>query len=126
MVTTNSNDKHAFLFSGPTGERELKDLENVAEVLIQYYNYPVSHVKITLGSTPAIMPSFSGVTPVAVSSLSELEDQLTAFTSSFPAGADKTVLLYFTGWGISEEDGVGYWRPEGGLREMTNAILEEV
>lgn len=27
---------------------------------------------------------------------------------------------------ISEEDGVGYWRPEGGLKEMMNAILEEV
>ena len=101
MATKNPNDKYAFLFSGPTGERELKDLENVAEVLVKYYNYPISQVKIVLGSTPAVMPGFSGVAAVVVASQVQLESQLTTFTT-LAAGANKTVLLYFAGWGASE------------------------
>ena len=101
MATKNPNDKYAFLFSGPTGERELKDLKNVSEVLVEYYNYPISQVKIVLGSTPTVMPTFSGVTAVVVASQVQLESQLTTFTT-MAAGANKTVLLYFAGWGTSE------------------------
>lgn len=101
MATKNPNDKYAFLFSGPTGERELKDLENVSEVLVTYYNYPISNVKIVLGSTPAAMPGFSGLTAVIVASQVQLESQLTTF-ATMAAGANKTVLLYFAGWGTSE------------------------
>lgn len=104
MTTKNPNDKYAFLFSGPTGDRELKDLQNVAETLIEYYNYPISHVKIVLGSTPSVTPSFSGATPAIVASQVQLENELTNFISSFPADANKTVLLYFTGWGTRDED----------------------
>ncbi len=101
MATKNPNDKYAFLFSGPTGERELKDLENVSEALVKYYNYPISNVKIVLGSTPAVMPGFSGVAAVVVASQVQLESQLTTFTT-MAAGANKTVLLFFAGWGTSE------------------------
>ncbi len=101
MATKNPNDKYAFLFSGPAGDRELKDLENVSEVLIKYYNYPISQVKVILGSTPAVMPGFSGVAAVVVASQVQLESQLTTFTI-MAAGANKTVLLYFAGWGTNE------------------------
>ena len=101
MITKNPNDKYAFLFSGPSGERELKDLENVAEVLVKYYNYPISQVKIILGSTPTVMPGFSGVAAIVVASQVQLESQLTTFTT-MAAGVNKTVLLYFAGWGTSD------------------------
>lgn len=101
MATKNSNDKYAFLFAGPAGDRELKDLENVSEVLVKYYNYPVNNVNIVLGTTPTAMPSFSGVAAVVIGSQAQLESQLTTFTT-MAAGANKTVVLYFTGWGASE------------------------
>ena len=101
MATKNPNDKYAFLFSGPAGDRELRDLENVAEVLIKYYNYPTSQVKIVLGSSPAVMPGFSGVAAAVVASLVQLESELITFTA-MAAGANKSVLLYFAGWGTSE------------------------
>lgn len=101
MATKNPNDKYAFLFSGPADDRELKDLENVSEVLVKYYNYPIPQVKIVLGSTPAVMPGFSGVAAVIVASQVQLENQLTTFTT-MAAGANKTVILYFAGWGTSE------------------------
>lgn len=101
MATKFPNDKYAFLFSGPTGERELMDLENVSEVLVKYYNYPVSQVKIVLGSTPTVMPGFSGVAAVVVASQVQLENELATFTT-LAAGVNKTVLLYFAGWGTSE------------------------
>ena len=101
MATKYPNDKFAFLFSGPTGDRELTDLENVAEVLIEYYNYPISHVKIVLGSTPPVMPGFSGATATVIATQPQLNTEMANF-AMMATGPDKTVLLYFAGWGIND------------------------
>lgn len=101
MATKNPNDKHAFLFSGPTGDRQLRDLENVVETLVEYYNYPTGSITIVLGSTPAVMPGFSGVTPTTIANLTALETEMATFALSANTAA-KTVLLYFTGWGVQE------------------------
>lgn len=98
MATILPGDKYAFLFSGPAGARELKDLENVVALLVEYYNYPLANIRIILGSTPELMPGFSGVTAGLISSQAELETRLADFTAT-AAGANKTVLLYFTGYG---------------------------
>ncbi len=100
MATKDPNDKYAFLFSGPAGDLQLKDLENVADVLVNYYNYPVGHITIVLGSTTTVT-DFFGVPLVVVGSLAALEAQLATFTTA-AALANKTVLLYTTGWGARE------------------------
>jgi hypothetical protein len=53
-ITYRSEDKYAFLFSGPTTDRFLKDLENVFQTLTEYYNYPPGNITVVLGSTPSV------------------------------------------------------------------------
>lgn len=103
-ITTNPADKYAFLFSGPTTERFLKDLENVAETLVEYYNYPPSQIKVVLGSTPTPMPAFSGASVAIISNATELANELSSF-ATMAAGTDRTALLYVTGGGIAPPAG---------------------
>lgn len=106
MATINPNDKYAFLFSGPIMARQEKDLENVAETLVKYYNYLIDNIKIVLGTTGG-PPNFSGIDPTTFNGLTEteLESEMTDFAELITLdanGANKTVLLYFTGWGALE------------------------
>ena len=50
-ITSSPNDKYAFLFTGPTEPRFVTDLENVAQTLVEYYNYPPANIMVVLGST---------------------------------------------------------------------------
>jgi hypothetical protein len=103
-LTPHSADKYAFLFSGPTSPRFLKDLENVAETLVDDYNYLPTQITVVLGSTPSPMPSFSGATTWTISSVSELDTRMSNFGTA-ANGANKTVLLYVTGGGIAPPSG---------------------
>ena len=101
MATTLPADKYAFLFTGPTLEGHMKNLENVFQTLTEYYNYPASNITIVLGSTPSVAPSFSGATVITAATATDLQTALTTFRTA-ASGASKTALLYFTGGGISE------------------------
>lgn len=103
-ITSRPQDKFAFLFSGPTLPRFMKDLENVYTVLINYYHYLPANVHVVLGSAPASLPAFAFTT---VASPAALQMALDAFASgaSGPVvvpgvdGNATTALLYFTGGG---------------------------
>lgn len=97
MATSKPEDKFAFLFTGPTLETYLIDLENVFQTLTEYYNYPPSNISVVLGSIPAVAPSFPFE---IIANAAELQTKLAAFAAS-ASGVDKTALLYFTGNGVS-------------------------
>ena len=113
MATTyRSQDKYAFLFTGPTSVgRFIKDLENVFQVLTEYYNYPASNIHVVLGSAAA-MPSVPGATVININDAGELRVALESFAGmasgpatgpELPPGTwETTALLYFTGGGITE------------------------
>lgn len=103
-VTASPNDKYAFLFAGPTVARFVRDLENVALTLVEYYNYPPLNIMVVLGSTPAPMPGFSGAPVTTIGSETQLSTALTSF-ASMAAGTNKTALLYFTGGSIPPPTG---------------------
>lgn len=117
MATTNPNDKHAFLFSGPAGDMPVRDLEKVADTLVRYYNYPPTQITVAMGTTPSPMPSFSGAAFASVGSVTSLTAELTNF-ASMANTAGKTVLLYFTGFGV-RESGVSKLGIDGGATPTT-------
>jgi hypothetical protein len=105
MTTTSSpNDKYAFLFTGPTEPRFVTDLENVAQTLVEYYNYPPANIMVVLGSPLSPMPGFSEAPVTNITSEAELATALSDF-AAMAAGADKTTLLYFTGGGVAPPAG---------------------
>lgn len=110
-ITHRSEDKYAFLFTGPTTNCFLKDLENVFQTLTEYYNYSPGNITVVLGSTPSVMPSFPGASIITIASAADLNTAMTDFaaTASGPApglpGLWKTALLYFTGGGIHDASG---------------------
>jgi hypothetical protein len=99
-ITANPNDKYAFLFSGSANGRFIKDLENVAQTLVEFYNYPPAQVMVVLGEMPAPLPTFSGATVTGIGSLAELSNALGTTFAGMAAGANRTALLYFTGGGL--------------------------
>jgi hypothetical protein len=103
-ITSSPNDKYAFLFTGPTEPRFVTDLENVAQMLVEYYNYPAANIMVVLGSTLSPMPGFSGAPVTNITSEAELATALSDF-AAMAAGADKTTLLYFTGGGVAPPAG---------------------
>jgi hypothetical protein len=126
-ITSRPQDKFAFLFTGPTVLRFVKDLENVFAVLTQYYNYPAANITVVLGSTPSPMPSFPGATVTTIASTAELDTALTTFaaTASGPAlnmpGFSTTALLYFTGGG-DNSTGPSTLLTDGGSASPTNTV----
>lgn len=107
MATTAfPQDKYAFLFTGPTLDRFLRDLENVFQMLTEFYNYPPGNITVAMGSIPAIAPSLPGATVVAVASEADLNTALTSFAAAASgptaSGDSTTALLYFTGGGIKD------------------------
>lgn len=111
-ITYRSQDKYAFLFTGPTAVgRFIKDIENVFQTLTEYYNYPAGHITVVLGSTTAT-PSVPGATVINISDAGELRVALESFSGmasgpatgpDLPPGTWETsALLYFSGGGISE------------------------
>ncbi len=102
-ITYHAQDKYAFLFSGPTDPRSIKDLENVFGVLTGYYNYPTANIKVVLGSTTAV-PSIPALVITNVANVNDLETAFTAFADDMkgPAagGGWKNALIYLTGYGL--------------------------
>lgn len=98
-ITSSPEDKFAFLFTGPTHkDRFIKDIENVVQVLTEYYNYPAGHITVVLGSENAEPLLPFGVENITIHDKDEFKNKLEAFlTQNF--GPDHTVLLYFTGGG---------------------------
>ena len=114
-ITYRSQDKYAFLFTGPTAVgRFIKDLEDVFQVLTEYYNYPAGNIHVVLGSASAT-PSVPGATVINISDAGELRVALESFAGmasgpaigpDLPPGTwETTALLYFTGGGIPEASG---------------------
>ena len=107
-ITHRSEDKYAFLFTGPTLDPFIQDLKNVFQTLVEYYNYPASHITVVLGSALAAMPSFPGATVINIAALAELQTALSTFAAAASGpipgmpGMSKTALLYFTGGGVSQ------------------------
>lgn len=126
-ITSRPQDKFAFLFTGPTIPRFLKDLENVFQVLTEFYNYPAANITVVLGSTPATMPSVPGATLTTIASVADLDLALTTFAAAAtgPAaglpGFSKTALLYFTGGG-DNSTGPATLLTDGGVATATNTI----
>ena len=126
-ITSRPQDKFAFLFTGPTVPRFLKDLENVFQALTGYYNYPAANITVVLGSTPASIPSFPGATVTTIASIADLDTALTTFAAaaSGPAsgmpGFSKTSLLYFTGGG-DNSTGPSTLLTDGGSVSSTNTV----
>lgn len=103
-ITSSPSDKYALLFTGPTTERFLKDIENVSQVLIEFYNYPASQVWVVLGSPPTVMPGFSGATVKSIASAADFSTEMANF-AAVAAGSDHTILVYCTGGGVESADG---------------------
>ena len=102
-ITYRPQDKYAFLFTGPTQGRFMKDLENVFEVLTDYYNYPPANIMVVFGSAPPATPTFPGATTATIGSVTDLDTQLGNFAAMasgpVPLGW-KSALVYFTGGGL--------------------------
>lgn len=121
-ITSNPNDKYAFLFTGPTNSpRFIKDIENVYETLTKYYNYPPANIRVVCGSTDAT-PNVPGVTVTTITSVTDLETELANF-AAIASGTDKTALLYFTGGGCSDASG-SKLVIDGGLDCATAATVD--
>ena len=86
-INYHSQDKYAFLFTGPTVDRFLKDLENVFQVLTEYYQYPPANITIVHGSTPAVMPSFAGATVIDISGAADPATELANRLATFATAA---------------------------------------
>jgi len=99
-------DKYAFLFTGPTLDRFVKDLENVFQTLTEYYNYPPANITVALGSVPATPPSVPGATVLNIASEAALNTALSNFAATAsgptPTGDSNTAVLYFTGGGVKD------------------------
>lgn len=97
-ITSSPEDKFAFLFTGPTDvDRFIKDIENVVQVLTEYYNYPAGNITVVLGSNDATPNVPSGVGISTIEGKDDFENALESFLGY--SGPDHTVLLYFTGGG---------------------------
>jgi len=120
-ITSNPNDKYAFLFTGPTNPlRFVKDIENVYATLAEYYNYPSTHIMVVCGSTDATPGVSSPV--INITGVTALDTQLTNFATLI-AGSGKTLLFYFTGGGCSDISGVKLVI-DGGLACATAAAID--
>jgi hypothetical protein len=104
-ITYRPQDKYAFMFTGPTQGRFMKDLENVFEVLTVYYNYPPANIMVVFGSTPPATPTFPGAVTATIASAADLDSQLGTFaimaSGAVPLGW-KSALIYFTGAGLGD------------------------
>lgn len=99
-ITSSPEDKFAFLFTGPTDkDRFIRDIENVVQVLTEYYNYPPEHITVVHGpGDPALnVPSEVDVLP-PIQDKADFKNKLENFLNE-NSGLDHTVLLYFTGGG---------------------------
>jgi hypothetical protein len=113
MTTTyRSQDKYAFLFTGPTSKgRFVKDIENVFHLLTECYNYPADNITVVCGSTK-VTPSVPGATVLTITNADELRDALETFANKARGPAPglspddwTTAVLYFTGGGCSDASG---------------------
>jgi len=104
-ITYRPQDKYAFLFTGPTSPRYMKDLENVFELLTVYYGYPPANIMVVFGAAPPAAPTFPGATATTIASAADLDTQLATFATMasgpVPLGW-KTAVIYFTGGGLGD------------------------
>lgn len=102
-ITSRPQDKHALLFTGTTASPYMRDIENVYQVLTQYYNYPPTNITLVFGAPPPSTSSFPGSTVVTITTATQLDGALATFAdaASGPASGlpalSTSALLYFTG-----------------------------
>ncbi|MGQ9620783.1 MAG: hypothetical protein ACUVTX_07355 [Bacteroidales bacterium] len=112
-ATSRPQDKFAFLFTGPTGDRYRNDLLNVFVTLREYYNYPASNIWVVWGGADNLTTLFPGANAVSVNAevdpAAAFVIQYNAFAGAVQGntpdpsvtGAKNSALIYLTGTGIA-------------------------
>jgi len=98
-ITSSPDDKFAFLFTGPTNvDRFIRDIENVVDVLTEYYNYPAGNITVVHGPGDPPLDVPDGVNTINIENKHDFKNELEIFLED-NSDPDRTVLLYFTGGG---------------------------
>ena len=101
--SSNPSDKFAFLLSGTINARFTVDLQNVFDMLTQYYGFQADHIWISHGG--ALSGSFTGANLKLITSASDLSAEIAKFKAAvsdediaYPTSAEKnTGVIYVTG-----------------------------